>query len=185
MQVFKARDYLLEEYLTWWLCQNASQSGVKVPSHTHGLSWTPKWVTDSPFKTKDIKHLRFWSSSSPHFFFLLLFLCSCVVILKTVEFLTCNIFCIWIAGSSNVNCRKCLTISRKSSLMTLSALWKIWNFLHIWNKLCRNFAEHFWMIWTWRTSDSNRTAPQATQRMSQSIYWKPSLENVLSHEKLQ
>ena len=41
------------------------------------------------------------------------------------------------------------------------------------------------MIWTWRTCDSNRTASQATQRMSQSIYWKPSLENVLSHEMVQ
>ena len=27
--------------------------------------------------------------------------------------------------------------------------------------------------------------PQATQRMSQSIYWKPSFENVLSHEMVQ
>ena len=31
----------------------------------------------------------------------------------------------------------------------------------------------------------NRTAPQATQRMPQSIYWKTSLENVLSHEMVQ
>ena len=39
-----------------------------------------------------------------------------------------------------------------------------------------------WMIWTWRTCGSNKMAPQATQRMSQSIYWKPSLYNVLSHK---
>ena len=41
------------------------------------------------------------------------------------------------------------------------------------------------MIWTWRTCGSNRTAPQATQPMPQSIYWKPSLENVLSQEMVQ
>ena len=37
-------------------------------------------------------------------------------------------------------------------------------------------------ICTWRTCGSNRTASQATHKlMSQSIYWIPSLENVLSH----
>ena len=56
------------------------------------------------------------------------------------------------------------------------------------NRYRSMITEYFgsnWMIWTWRTCGSNRTAPQATQRMSQSIFWKPSLENVLSHEMVQ
>ena len=34
-----------------------------------------------------------------------------------------------------------------------------------------------WMTWTWRTCGSNR--------MSQSVYFKPSLENMLPHEMVQ
>ena len=50
------------------------------------------------------------------------------------------------------------------------------------NRYRSMITEYFWPQWNNMDLEdmSNRTAPQATQRMSQSIYWKPSLGNVLS-----
>ena len=44
---------------------------------------------------------------------------------------------------------------------------------HSYRSIFSNIFGPNWIIWTWRTCGSNRTAPQATQRMSQTIYWIP------------
>ena len=57
------------------------------------------------------------------------------------------------------------------------------------NRYRSMIAEFFfgpnWMLWTWRMCGSNRTMSQGTHRMTQSIYWKPGLDHVLSQEIVQ